>query len=140
MSGCSSSRRSGRAAASRAQRGGWAVIGPRCIASWPAAAGGRAMTPARRTRRRARGRDESERPSWRSIGCWPPRSMSALKLRWSPHADRGGPARGGYEGVRGDDLSGVLRERRAQRLARRLLGEAAAALPAPSAALRRAGP
>ena len=39
-------------------------------------AGGRAMTPAGRTRRHARGRDESERPSWRSIGCWPPRSMS----------------------------------------------------------------
>ena len=38
---------------------------------------GRAMTPAGRTRRRARGRDESERPSWRPIGCWPPRSMSA---------------------------------------------------------------
>ena len=34
----------------------------------------------------------------------------------------------------------MLRERRAQRLARRLLGEAAAALPAPSAAQRRAGP
>ena len=28
-------------------------------------------------RQRARGRDESERPSWRPIGCWPPRSMSA---------------------------------------------------------------
>ena len=57
-----------------------------------------------------------------------------------PARDRGGPARGGYERVRGDDLSGVLRERRAQRPARRHLGEAAAALPAPSAAQRRAGP
>ena len=39
---------------------------------------GRAGYDARgRTRRRARGRDESERPSWRPIGCWPPRSMSA---------------------------------------------------------------
>ncbi len=88
MSGCSSSRRSGRAAASRRQRGGWAVIGPRCIASWPAGAAGRAMTPAGRTRRRARGRDESERPSWRSIGCWPPRSRS-----WSAPAATRSPQR-----------------------------------------------
>ena len=50
--------------------------------------GGRAGYDARagRTRGRARGRDESERPSWRAIRCWPLRSMSALKLRWSPHA------------------------------------------------------
>ncbi len=35
--------------------------------------GGRGAYDARRTRPR---RDESERPSWRSIGCWPPRSMN----------------------------------------------------------------
>ncbi|WP_428115175.1 helix-turn-helix domain-containing protein [Candidatus Poriferisodalis sp.] len=39
--------------------------------------GVRAMTPARRTRGRARGRDAFGSPSWRSIGCWPLRSMSA---------------------------------------------------------------
>ena len=43
------------------------------VARW----GGRAgYAPAGRTRGRARGRDESGRPSWRPIGCWPPRSMS----------------------------------------------------------------
>ncbi len=56
------------------------------------------MTPARRTRGRARGRDESERPSWRARARRERTPKLAhdrvladavderLKLRWSPHA------------------------------------------------------
>ena len=38
---------------------------------------GRAVTPARRTRGHARGRDAFGSPSWRMIRCWPLRSLSA---------------------------------------------------------------
>ena len=39
--------------------------------------GGRAMTPARRTRGHVRGRGAFGPASWRTMRCWLPRSMSA---------------------------------------------------------------
>ena len=64
----------GRSVADAAQRLG---RDPSTVHREVARCGGRAMTPARRTRGHARGRDAFGPRSWRTIRCWPLRSMSA---------------------------------------------------------------